>query len=130
MLEILDRITKGNGQTDDIDKLHRLGMSIQKTALCGLGQTAPNPVLSAIKNFREEFEIHINEKRCPTLKCKDLISYSIDEERCTGCTLCARRCPVLAISGLNKKPHFIHQQLCIKCGDCYTACKFNAIIRK
>ena len=130
MLEILERITKGDGQADDIYKLQRLGASIQKTALCGLGQTAPNPVLSVLKNFREEFDIHINEKRCPTLKCKDLITYSIDDEKCTGCTICARRCPALAISGTVKKPHLIHQQHCIKCDDCFTVCKFHAIIKK
>ena len=130
MLEILDRITKGKGESDDIYKLQRLGASIQKTALCGLGQTAPNPVLSVLKNFREEFEIHINEKRCPTLRCKDLITYTIDEEKCNGCTVCARRCPASAISGVVKKPHIIHQQYCIKCDDCFTVCKFNAIIRR
>jgi NADH:ubiquinone oxidoreductase subunit F (NADH-binding)/(2Fe-2S) ferredoxin len=130
MLEILVRITNGQGKEDDISKLIRLGNDIQKTALCGLGQTAPNPVISAIKHFREEFDIHINEKRCPTLKCKNLITFTIDSEKCTGCTMCVRRCPLSAISGITKKPHTIHQQHCIKCGDCFVVCKFGAIERR
>ncbi len=130
MLEILERITESKGEPDDIMKLERLAKSIQKTALCGLGQTAPNPVLSAINNFREEFEAHVYGKQCPTLRCKKLITYTIDEHVCNGCTVCARRCPVSAIKGFAKKPHEIMQDRCIQCGDCYSACKFNAISRR
>jgi Na+-translocating ferredoxin:NAD+ oxidoreductase RNF subunit RnfB len=100
---------------------------IKKTSLCGLGQSAPNPVLSAIKNFREEFEAHIVDKRCPTQTCQKLISYNIIADKCTGCTLCARRCPVSCISGAKKMPHTIIQEDCIKCGECYNSCKFDAI---
>ena len=127
MLEIMERITSGEGEMEDIDKLIRLGNMIKRTSLCGLGQSAPNPVLSMLKYFREEFEIHIKEKRCPTQKCTKLITYKIIEEKCTGCTLCARRCPVFCIKGFPKKPHEIIQDNCIKCGECYTSCNFNAI---
>ncbi len=127
MLEILERITEGNGREDDLDKLERLGTLIKKTSLCGLGQTAPNPVLSALKHFREEFEIHIREKRCPAHKCSRLIRYEIMPDKCVGCTLCARRCPVTCISGSPKKPHVINQSACIKCGECFNSCKFEAI---
>ncbi len=127
MLEILERITSGQGELSDLDKLQRLGQTIIKTSLCGLGQSAPNPVLSSIKNFREEFLVHINEKRCPTQRCTQLITYRIVPEKCTGCTLCARRCPVSCIRGFNKKPHDILQEHCIKCGECYNTCKFDAI---
>ncbi len=127
MLEILQKITDGNGELSDLDKLDRLGNMIKRTSLCGLGQSAPNPVLSAIKNFREEFEAHIVDKRCPTQTCQKLISYHVIADKCTGCTLCARRCPVSCISGAKKMPHTIIQEDCIKCGECYTSCKFDAI---
>jgi NADH:ubiquinone oxidoreductase subunit F (NADH-binding) len=127
MLEILQRITDGHGVIEDLDKLERLGNMIKKTSLCGLGQSAPNPVLSAIKNFREEFEAHIVDKRCPTQTCQKLISYHIIADKCTGCTLCARRCPVSCISGAKKMPHTIIQEDCIKCGECFNSCKFDAI---
>jgi NADH:ubiquinone oxidoreductase subunit F (NADH-binding)/ferredoxin len=127
MLEILNRITDGNATLEDLDKLERLAKLIQKTSLCGLGQNAPNPVLSVLKNFREEFVTHIVEKRCPTQKCQKLIRYEIDPEKCTGCTLCARRCPVPCISGTARKPHSIDQERCIKCGECFKACKFDAV---
>ncbi len=127
MLEILRRITEGHGEMEDIDKLDRLGRMIKRTSLCGLGQSAPNPVLSMIEHFREELEIHILEKRCPTQKCTKLITYRIQPDKCTGCTLCARRCPVLCIHGERKKAHSIVQDYCIKCGECYHNCKFNAI---
>jgi NADH:ubiquinone oxidoreductase subunit F (NADH-binding)/(2Fe-2S) ferredoxin/NAD-dependent dihydropyrimidine dehydrogenase PreA subunit len=130
MLEILERITSGHGAMEDLDKLERLGQLIRKTSLCGLGQSAPNPVLSSLKNFREEFEIHVREKRCPTQKCSKLIRYEILPEKCTGCTLCARRCPVPCISGATRKPHIIDQERCIKCGECFNACKFNAVVKR
>lgn len=127
MLEILERITTGQAVMADLDKLYRLGNMIKKTSLCGLGQSAPNPVLSAIENFREEFEIHIKEHRCPTQKCSKLISYHVIADKCTGCTLCARRCPVLCITGGRKQVHEIIQSQCIKCGECFNVCKFDAI---
>lgn len=129
MLEILTRITNGEGEMEDLEKLERLGNLIKKTSLCGLGQSAPNPVLSTIKHFREEYEIHINEKRCPTQKCARLIKYVIDEDKCTGCTLCARRCPVTCIDGARKQIHTINQDKCIKCGECFNVCNFDAIYK-
>lgn len=129
MLEILERITSGDAVLEDLDKLERLGRLMQKTSLCGLGQSAPNPVLSSLQNFREEFEIHIKEKRCPTQKCTKLIKYIIEPDKCTGCTVCARRCPVNCIIGNKRMPHEIIQDQCIKCGECYNSCKFDAIIK-
>ncbi|HNT64170.1 MAG TPA: NADH-ubiquinone oxidoreductase-F iron-sulfur binding region domain-containing protein [bacterium] len=129
MLEILERITQGKGEMADLDKLRRLGKLIQKTSLCGLGQTAPNPVLSALENFTEEFIIHIRDKRCPAHKCTQLIRYEIDIDKCTGCTLCARRCPVSCIAGAARQPHVIDQSRCIKCSECYNVCKFDAVRR-
>jgi NADH:ubiquinone oxidoreductase subunit F (NADH-binding)/(2Fe-2S) ferredoxin/NAD-dependent dihydropyrimidine dehydrogenase PreA subunit len=127
MLEIMERITSGEGVMEDIDKLQRLGRLIQKSSLCGLGISAPNPILSAIENFREEFLTHILEKRCPTHKCTKLIRYEIDADKCTGCTLCGRRCPVFCISGQKRQLHVINQVQCIKCGACFEACKFDAV---
>jgi len=130
MLEILERITNGTAVMEDLDKLERLSNLVKRTSLCGLGQSAPNPILSTLNNFREEFEIHIKEKRCPTQKCQQLITYTIVPELCTGCLLCQRRCPVSCINGLPKKPHTIIQEFCIKCGECFNACKFDAIIKR
>lgn len=127
MLEILEKITSGKAEMEDLDKLERLGRIIKTTSLCGLGQSAPNPVLSMMSNFREEFEIHIKEHRCPTQKCEQLISYYIIDDKCTGCTVCARRCPVSCISGVRKQVHEINQETCIKCGECFLSCKFDAI---
>ena len=127
LLEILTRITEGKGRKGDIDLLESLSSDVKTSSLCGLGQTAPNPVLSTIKYYRDEYEAHINEKRCPAGVCKDLLTYSIIESVCTGCTLCARVCPVTAITGEKKKPHVINQDLCIKCGTCFEKCKFKAI---
>ncbi len=127
MLEILNRITEGHGKMEDLDKLERLGKMIKKTSLCGLGQSAPNPVLSMLQNFREEFEIHVRDHRCPTQKCQKLVQFHIIADKCTGCTLCAKRCPVSCIIGARKQPHEILQDQCIKCGECYAVCKFDAI---
>lgn len=130
MLEMLERITKGEGKDGDIELLEELCYSVKDGALCGLGQTAPNPVLTTIKYFRNEYEAHINEKKCPAGECTDLIEYKIVEDKCKGCTLCARNCPVNAISGEVKKAHIINNDTCIKCGKCYSSCKFGAIIKE
>jgi NADH-quinone oxidoreductase subunit F len=127
MLEILERITHGEGKEGDIEMLEELSHQIKDSSLCGLGQTAPNPVLTTLKYFRDEYEAHINQKKCPAKVCKNLLTYEIIPEMCTGCTVCARKCPVDAISGNKKEVHFIHQEKCIKCGDCYSRCKFEAI---
>ncbi len=130
MLEILTRITKGEGKPGDIELLEELCYGIKDGALCGLGQTAPNPVLTTIKYFRDEYEAHINDKKCPAGECSDLVEYHIVEDKCKGCTLCARNCPVDAITGEVKKPHFIDTDICIKCGKCYSSCRFDAIIKR
>jgi NADH-quinone oxidoreductase subunit F len=127
MLEILDRITKGQGKESDIDLLIELGNTIRDSSLCALGSSAPNPTLSTIRYFRDEYEAHIKEKKCPAHRCKALINYSIDKTACTGCNLCAKKCPVNAISGKAKKPHSIDQSICTHCGDCTTVCRFNAV---
>ncbi len=127
MLEILTRIVEGNGKEGDIELLEELCNAIKDGALCGLGQTAPNPVLTTIRYFRDEYEAHINDKKCPAGECMDLLHYRIDPEKCKGCTMCARNCPVKAISGETKKPHVIDESKCIKCGHCMTLCKFDAI---
>jgi NADH-quinone oxidoreductase subunit F len=129
MLEMLTRITEGNGQDGDIELLEELCYSIKDGALCGLGQTAPNPVLTTIKYFRNEYEAHIKDKKCPAGECSSLIEYKVNAELCKGCTLCARNCPVDAITGSVKTPHIINTQKCIKCGKCYTSCKFGAIVK-
>ena len=130
MLDILTRITEGKGEEGDIEKLIELGNEIKATALCGLGQTAPNPVLSTIRYFRDEYEAHIKEKRCPAGACKALAKITIDPEKCKGCSLCSKKCPVGAISGEIKKPFVIDQSKCIKCGVCLATCKFGAISKK
>jgi len=129
MLEILQRITDGQGKPGDIDTLVELGENIKAGALCGLGKTAPNPVLSTIKYFREEYEAHINEKRCPAGHCQALLSYEIIPDKCIGCGLCKKVCPVEAISGEKREPHRIDPDKCIKCGACVERCKFSAIKR-
>lgn len=127
LLEILDRITKGQGREGDIELLEKLSNDVKLASLCGLGQTAPNPVLSTIKFFRDEYEAHIRDKKCPAKVCKDLLTFYIIEEFCKGCGACLRACPAGAITGEKKKPHRINPELCIKCGTCFDVCKFDAV---
>lgn len=125
--EILERITNGNGKKEDLDLLRELSTTIKDTALCGLGQTSPNPVLSTLNKFYDEYLAHIEDKTCPAKQCKNLIKYEINPNKCIGCTLCARRCPVQAIESKLKTPHIIDQSKCIKCGACFENCKFEAV---
>ena len=125
--EILTKITNGNGTEEDLDRLRNLALVIKDTALCGLGQTSPNPVLSTLENFPEEYLAHVKEKRCPAHQCRNLTQYFINPEKCRGCTLCARTCPVNAIKGDRKVPHVIDPKVCIKCGTCLEKCKFGAV---
>jgi len=127
LLEILERITSGHGREGDIDLLQDLANDVKATSLCGLGQTAPNPVLSTIKYFRDEYEAHISKKKCPAGVCKDLLSYKVLAEFCKGCGMCKRVCPANAITGEKKQPHTIDAEVCVKCGACFEACKFKAI---
>jgi NADH-quinone oxidoreductase subunit F len=128
MLEILEGITKGEGKDGDIEALGSLGAQVKEGALCGLGQTAPNPVLTTIRYFRNEYEDHIYKKKCTAKHCASLLTYSIDRGSCTGCAICARRCPAGAIFGEAKKPHAIDMGKCVKCGKCKQACRFNAVV--
>ncbi|MBK6346344.1 MAG: NADH-quinone oxidoreductase subunit NuoF [Bacteroidales bacterium] len=130
LYEILDKLTKGNGTREDIDRLRNLSQVIKDTALCGLGQTSPNPVLSTIENFWDEYIEHVTDKKCRSGQCKALLQYVIEPENCVGCTACARNCPVNAISGERKGVHLIDQTTCIKCGACLEKCKFNAVFIK
>ena len=128
MLEILERITNGEGREGDLEKLEELSYEIKDNSLCGLGQTAPNPVLTTIKYFRDEYEAHIMHKKCPAKVCRPLLTYTVDQEKCTGCMVCLKNCPSDAITGARKEPHFINQELCTQCGVCYSKCKFDSII--
>lgn len=130
MLEILNRITEGKGELEDLDRLEELAMNITKGSLCGLGQTAPDPVLTTLRYFKDEYLAHIVDKRCPAGVCTALLHYYIEPEKCTGCTLCARMCPVSCISGSLKQVHIIDQSRCTHCGACYKACKFGAVNRE
>ncbi len=127
MLEILTRITEGEGKEGDVELLTELCDAIKDGALCGLGQTAPNPVLTTIRYFRDEYDAHIRDKKCPAGECAALLTYEIDKDLCRGCTLCAKKCPAGAIEGSLKNPHVIHSDKCIKCNQCYTVCKFGAV---
>ena len=130
MLELLTDICEGRGTMETLDELETLGKMIKDTALCGLGQTAANPVLSTLRLFRDEYEAHVKEKRCPAGVCKKLLHYSIDPEKCRKCSMCARNCPVNAITGERKAPHVIDNSKCIKCGTCLENCAFDAVILK
>jgi ferredoxin len=128
MREILERITLGEGRIEDIATLETLAKSIKNNSLCGLGGSAPNPVLTTIKYFRDEYEAHIREKRCPAKKCRALITYSINPEKCIGCGLCAKYCTAKAITGEKKQPHSIDTQKCVRCGTCINTCRISAIV--
>ncbi|MBW1962982.1 MAG: 4Fe-4S binding protein, partial [Deltaproteobacteria bacterium] len=128
MLDILEDIRSGKGKPEDLELLENLSLTVKKGSLCGLGQTAPNPVQTTLKYFREEYESHVKKKKCPSGVCKPLFHYDIDIEKCTGCMVCARKCPGEAITGKKKAPHVIDQQKCIKCGECYQVCKFDAVL--
>ncbi len=129
LLELLTKVTEGTATMDDLDKMEELCYYIKNNSLCGLGQTAPNPVLSTLKYFKDEYIAHVQERRCPAGVCEKLLKYTIVEDKCKGCTLCARKCPVGAIEGTVKQPHVINQDKCIKCGVCVSNCKFNAIVK-
>jgi NADH:ubiquinone oxidoreductase subunit F (NADH-binding) len=129
LLEILTRITEGNGVPEDIEKLEHLGNIVGRASLCGLGQCAPNPIISTLQNFRAEYEAHINDKHCPAGVCSALLNYYVDPEKCVGCTLCAKICPVKCISGAPKQTHVIDTNICIKCGECKKKCPVKAIYR-
>jgi NADH:ubiquinone oxidoreductase subunit F (NADH-binding)/Pyruvate/2-oxoacid:ferredoxin oxidoreductase delta subunit/(2Fe-2S) ferredoxin len=130
LLEILERITAGEGRAGDIDLLEKLSKGVRSTSLCGLGQTAPNPVLSTIKYFRGEYEAHVNDKKCPAKECRALLTYSINPELCRGCGLCLRTCPAGAITGAKKKTYKINPDICIRCGACFEVCKFKSVERE
>ena len=130
LLELLEKITSGNGELEDIDRLEELCDYIKSASLCGLGQTAPNPVLSTLRYFRDEYVAHIVDKKCPAGVCKKLLNYTIDADKCKGCTLCARQCPAGAIIGKVKEAHVIDTEKCVKCGACVEKCKFGAISRQ
>jgi NADH:ubiquinone oxidoreductase subunit F (NADH-binding)/(2Fe-2S) ferredoxin/Pyruvate/2-oxoacid:ferredoxin oxidoreductase delta subunit len=129
MMEILERITTGKGTLEDLDKLKRLGMLMKRASLCGLGRAAPNPILSTLEHFRDEYLAHVTERRCPAHRCTALVHFEIDEQKCVGCTACARNCPVTCIAGVRKEVHVIDQDRCIKCGRCFEVCRFDAVKR-
>ena len=130
MLEILEKITEGKGTLEDIDTLEELAETIKTSAFCGLGQTAPNPVLSTLRYFRDEYIAHVVDKTCPAGVCKKLVRYEIVADKCKGCSACARKCPVNAITGEIKNPYTIDPNKCIKCGVCIDTCKFGAVVKK
>jgi NAD-dependent dihydropyrimidine dehydrogenase PreA subunit len=127
MREMLDTFSQGRGNKQDLDDLMGLAEAIQDGSLCALGGSAPNPVLTTVKYFKDEYLVHIEQQRCPAGVCKDLITYHIDSEKCTGCMVCARNCPQKCISGERKNPHQIEAETCIRCGICMDSCKFEAV---
>ena len=127
MLDVVEDICKGNGEPEDLELLGRVCEAVGKGSLCGLGQTAPNPVRTTLRYFTPEYEQHVVDKKCSAGVCKSLFHYEIDPEACTGCMACARKCPVQAVTGEKKQPHVIDQEKCTKCGTCYQLCKFNAV---
>ncbi|MBQ4148535.1 MAG: 4Fe-4S binding protein, partial [Clostridium sp.] len=129
LLELLNKITEGRGTMEDLSRIEELAAFIKENSLCGLGQTAPNPVLSTLRYFRDEYVAHIEEKRCPAGVCKNLLSYRIDPNLCRGCTACTKSCPTGAIAGSPRNPHKIDTQKCIRCGSCMEKCRFGAIVR-
>lgn len=129
MLALLDEIIEGNADASTIDLLEELAKTVKVGSLCGLGKTAPNPVLSTLQYFRDEYDAHVFDKRCPTGNCDKLLAYKVIEDKCIACGLCARKCPVDAIEGEKGVPYVIKAEKCIKCGVCLTACKFNAIVK-
>ena len=130
LLEMLTKITKGEATMEDLDKMEKLCYYVKNNSLCGLGQTAPNPILSTLRYFKDEYIAHIRDKKCPAGVCKDLLSYKIIADKCKGCTKCARNCPVNAITGKVKEAHVIDQSKCIKCGACMSNCNFKAIVKE
>lgn len=130
LYNLFSKFAQGEGQQDDLVLVRDVALAMQKAALCGLGQTAPNPVLSGLRHFEAEFLVHINEKRCPSGRCRDLVTYTIDPQICIGCTVCARNCPAHCIQGERQKPHVIDLRRCVKCGQCYQLCKFGAVVRR
>jgi NADH:ubiquinone oxidoreductase subunit F (NADH-binding) len=130
LLEILTRITEGEGRKGDIELLQELAEDVRDSSLCGLGMSAPNPVISTIKYFRHEYEAHINQKKCPAKVCSKLLTFFIRDDLCVGCGMCKRACSVNAVSGEKKKPHKIDNQACIQCGACFDACKFSAVLKE
>jgi NAD-dependent dihydropyrimidine dehydrogenase PreA subunit len=128
MIEFMNRFARGEGDVADIDALESLAQAVQDGALCALGGSAPNPVLTTLNYFRDEYIAHIEQQRCPAAVCKELITYSIDPDQCNGCMACARRCPQGCISGEKKQPHTIDQSQCIRCGICMDGCKFGAVV--
>ena len=129
ILNVLEKITRGNGEESDLDKLEAIGKAMAKASLCMLGGTAANPTLSTVKNFRDEYLEHIHDRKCRAGKCKNLLRYEIDPEKCKGCGLCAKNCPADCITGEKKKPYTIDQSKCVKCGECFKNCKFDSVVR-
>jgi NAD-dependent dihydropyrimidine dehydrogenase PreA subunit len=130
MLEILDRICRGEGELADLGRLSNLAQRIKEASLCGLGQSAPNPVLTTLRYYEDQYRAHIEQRRCPAGVCEALVDFVVDPDKCTGCTLCAKACPVDAIAGERKQPHVIDTETCVQCGRCISSCNFAAIFKR